>query len=38
MDAVRRTFEGAKARAVFSDWLMQVPGEKSGRNSAVQQK
>ena len=21
MDAVRRTFEGAKARAVFSDWL-----------------
>jgi hypothetical protein len=22
MDAVRRTFEGAKARAVFSDWLM----------------
>jgi hypothetical protein len=26
MDAVRRTFEGAKARAVFSDWLMEVPG------------
>ncbi len=23
MDAVRRTFEGAKARAVFSDWLTQ---------------
>ena len=22
MDAVRRSFEGAKARAVFSDWLM----------------
>jgi len=22
MDAVRRTFEGAKARAVFSDWLL----------------
>jgi hypothetical protein len=22
MDAVRRTFEGAKARAVFSDWLV----------------
>ena len=21
MDAVRRTFEGAKARAIFSDWL-----------------
>lgn len=29
MDAVRRTFEGAKARAVFSDWLMEVPGEKT---------
>jgi hypothetical protein len=28
MDAVRRKFEGAKARAVFSDWLMEVPGEK----------
>jgi hypothetical protein len=26
MDAVRRTFEGAKARAVFSDWLTEVPG------------
>lgn len=25
MDAVRRTFEGAKARAVFSDWLMEMP-------------
>jgi hypothetical protein len=23
MDAVRRSFEGAKARAVFSDWLTQ---------------
>ena len=23
MDAVRRTFEGAKARAVFSDWLAE---------------
>jgi hypothetical protein len=23
MDAVRRTFEGAKARAIFSDWLME---------------
>jgi hypothetical protein len=23
MDAVRRTFEGAKARAVFSDWLTE---------------
>jgi hypothetical protein len=23
MDAVRRRFEGAKARAVFSDWLME---------------
>ncbi len=32
MDAVRRTFEGAKARAIFSDWLMEVPGEKSGGN------
>jgi hypothetical protein len=21
MDAVRRSFEGAKARAIFSDWL-----------------
>ena len=29
MDAVRRTFEGAKARAVFNDWLMEVPGEKN---------
>ena len=30
MDAVRRTFEGAKARAVFSDWLLEtVPGEKN---------
>jgi hypothetical protein len=38
MDAVRRTFEGAKARAIFSDWLMQVPGEKSAGNSAAQQK
>jgi hypothetical protein len=25
MDAVRRRFEGAKARAVFSDWLMETP-------------
>ena len=25
MDAVRRTFEGAKARAVFSDWLTESP-------------
>jgi hypothetical protein len=25
MDAVRRTFEGAKARALFSDWLAAVP-------------
>lgn len=32
MDAVRRTFEGAKARALFSDWLMAVPGEKTGGN------
>src|SRR5262249_16902607 len=24
LDAVRRTFEGAKARAVFSDWLTAV--------------
>jgi hypothetical protein len=40
MDAVRRTFEGAKARAVFSDWLLEgsVPGEKSEGNSALQQK
>jgi hypothetical protein len=37
MDAVRRTFEGAKARAIFSDWLMAVPGEKSEGNSAAQQ-
>jgi hypothetical protein len=29
MDAVRRTFEGAKARAVFNDWLT-VPGDKTG--------
>jgi hypothetical protein len=29
MDAVRRTFEGAKARAVFNDWLMAVPGEEN---------
>ena len=28
MDAVRRTFEGAKARAVFNDWLT-VPGQKT---------
>jgi hypothetical protein len=26
MDAVRRTFEGAKARAVFSDWLTENQG------------
>ncbi|HKU13917.1 MAG TPA: hypothetical protein VJQ52_05950 [Steroidobacteraceae bacterium] len=32
MDAVRRSFEGAKARAVFSDWLTAVPGEKNGGN------
>jgi hypothetical protein len=25
MDAVRRTFEGAKARAVFNDWLTADP-------------
>jgi hypothetical protein len=37
MDAVRRTFEGAKARAIFSDWLTEVPGEKSEGNSAAQQ-
>jgi hypothetical protein len=37
MDAVRRTFEGAKARAIFSDWLTEVPGEKSGGKSAAQQ-
>lgn len=37
MDAVRRTFEGAKARAIFSDWLTEVPGEKSGGKSAPQQ-
>ena len=30
MDAVRRTFEGAKARAVFNDWLVAVPGEEIG--------
>ena len=29
MDAVRRTFEGAKARAVFNDWLTTVPGEET---------
>ena len=38
MDAVRRTFEGAKARAVFSDWLTEVPGEKNEGKSAAQQK
>jgi hypothetical protein len=36
MDAVRRTFEGAKARALFNDWLMEVllevPGEKNRGN------
>lgn len=37
MDAVRRTFEGAKARALFSDWLMEVPGEEKRGKSAVQQ-
>jgi hypothetical protein len=39
MDAVRRSFEGAKARAIFSDWLQDpVPGEKNGGKSAAQQK
>ena len=39
LDAVRRTFEGAKARAIFSDWLQDpVPGEKNGGKSAAQQK
>jgi hypothetical protein len=39
MDAVRRSFEGAKARAIFSDWLQaEVPGEKNGGKSAAQQK
>jgi hypothetical protein len=36
MDAVRRSFEGAKARAIFSDWLQSpespVPGEKNRGN------
>ena len=39
MDAVRRSFEGAKARAIFSDWLQEtVPGEENGGKSAAQQK
>jgi hypothetical protein len=39
MDAVRRSFEGANARAIFSDWLQaEVPGEKNGGKSAAQQK
>jgi hypothetical protein len=37
MDAVRRSFEGAKARAIFSDWLQAVPGEENGGKSAAQQ-
>jgi hypothetical protein len=31
MDAVRRSFEGAKARAIFSDWLTEDRG--SGRSA-----
>ena len=34
MDAVRRSFEGAKARAIFSDWLQEVPEDRESDRSA----